>query len=407
MQAVIQISKPRPRPATRQSGQAIVLGVAFLLVLMAIAALGADFGVARFQRSKLQIIADGAALSGTAELPYGDVTAGAQNDASLNGFVSGSNGATLTVNNPPLSGPHTGDSAYVEVIASQSQSTSFLNFFGFSTLNLTARAVGYLGSGPACLYALDPSASGAITLNGTFDVQLQCGMLADSDSSSGLLINGSGSLTASSIGVAGGALVNGTVSVNPTPVDGIIPEGDPLAYLDPPSTAGSCSPTTVINGPGNFVLSQGVYCSTVIINGSPNVTFSPGTYIFKSGIIMNGTPTLTGTGVTFYNASGSFTLNGSSTTNLSAPTTGPFAGILVFQSRTDSSQLTVNGSNTAIINGAIYASDATIVDNGSGTASAYTILVSNKITVNGSATLNDNYTTLPGGSPIHAAVLVE
>ncbi len=384
-----------------------MVGVVFLMVLMGMAALGVDVGVFRVQQSKLQTVADGAALGGAAEIPYGDVAAGAQNAAALDGFVSGSSGATLTVNNPPASGPHAGEDQYVEVIATQAQTTMFMKLFGYSSLNLSARAVGYLGNGPACAYALDPSATGALLVNGSFNIQMQCTVYVDSSSAQALEANGVGTLSAQSIGVVGGSLENGSVTVTPEPVSGMVPLSDPLSYLNPPSTSGPCTSPTVINGSGTATLQPGVYCSTLIINGSPSVTFQSGTYVFKSGIIMNGTPTLTGTGVTFYNASGGFTLNGSSTSNLSAPTTGPYAGILLFQSRSDSSQVTVNGSNTSVLNGAIYAADARIVDNGSGTASTYSILVGDTITINGSASLNDDYTSLPAGSPIKAAVLVE
>lgn len=391
----------------RQSGQAIAAFALCLFVLMGVAGLGVDLGIERMHQTQLQIIADGAALGGASELPYGDVETGATSDAALNGFVSGSGGATLTINNPPLSGPHTGDAGYVEAIASQTETPILMGLFDSTATSVSARAVATLSNGPACAYALDPSASGAVTINGTFNIQLQCTMYVDSKSSTALLANGSGTLDTRSVGVVGGSLLNGTVTVNPAPVGGMLPLPDPLAYLTPPSTSGSCASPTVINGSGNFTLQPGIYCSTLIINGAPNVTFQPGTYVLKSGVIMNGTPTLTGDGVTFYNNAGGLTLNGSATTDLSAPTTGPYAGILVYQSKTDSSQLTINGNNSAVLNGAIYAPDARIVDNGSGAASDYGILVGNTITINGSAGLNDNYSALPGGSPIKSAVLVE
>lgn len=391
----------------RQSGQTLVLAAFTLVTLMGFLGLGIDMGTLRHEQQVLQTVADSAALGGAAEIQYGLVTSGAQNAAALNSFVDGAGGDTLTVNNPPASGPHAGNSMYVEVIATQAAPTYFMRLFSLATVNVHARAVAYLGNGPACVYALNPSASGAITLNGTFNIQSKCGVYADSSSSQALLANGSGTLDASSIGVVGGALVNGPVTVSPAPTDGVVPLSDPLAYLTPPSTSGSCASPTVINGSGNFVLQPGVYCSTLIINGSPNVTFQGGTYVFDNGVIMNGTPTVTGNGVTFFNAAGGMTLNGSNTSNLSAPTTGPYAGILVYQSHSDSSQLTINGSNATSLSGAIYVPDGRIVDNGSGTANAYSILVADTITINGSDAVNDNYTTLPNGSPIKAAVLVE
>lgn len=391
----------------RARGQALALSALFLVALMGSVALGVDMGVARLQKSRLQTVADGSAIGGAAELQFGDVTAGAQNAAVLNGFVDGANGDSLTINNPPVSGPHAGNAQYVEVIATHNEPGYFLKALGVNSFNLSARAVGYLGNGPGCVYALNPSASDAVLLNGSFNIQLQCALYVDSSSSQALRANGSGSLIAKSIGVVGSTQTNGPVTLSPAPTNGMIPQSDPLAYLNPPSNSGPCSSPTVINGSGNFTLNPGIYCSTLIINGSPNVTLNPGVYVFDNGITMNGSPTLNGSGVMLYNAGGGLTLNGSSTSNLSAPTTGAYAGILVYQSRSDSSQLTLNGSNSSILNGAIYAPAARIVDNGSGTAGAYGLLVGDTIRINGSDKLNDDFSSLPAGSPIKAAVLVE
>lgn len=399
------LSRCARRP--RQSGQALVLSAIFLVALVGSVAMGVDMGVARLQKSRLQTVADASAIGGAAELQFGDVTAGAQNAAVLNGFVDGASGDSLTINNPPVSGPHAGNAQYVEVIATHVEPGFFLKTFGINAFNLTARAVGYLGNGPGCVYALNPSASDAVLLNGSFNIQLQCALYVDSTSPQALRANGSGSLIAKSIGVAGSTQQNGPVTLSPSPTDGMIPLPDPLAYLKPPSTSGPCTSPTVINGSGNFTLNPGVYCSTLIINGSPNVQLNPGVYVFDNGMTMNGSPTLTGSGVMLYNAGGGLTLNGSSTSNLSAPTSGAYAGILVYQSRSDSSQLTMNGSNSSVFNGAIYAPTARIVDNGSGTAGAYGLLVGDTIRINGSDNLNDDFSSLPAGSPIKAAVLVE
>lgn len=391
----------------RESGQTLILCALLMTALLGFLGLGIDIGVLHYERQILQTAADAAALAGATEIPYGDVTAGAQNAAAQNNVVNGTGGDTVTVNNPPQSGPHSGNDSYVEVIAAQSAPTFFVKLFGFATVNLSARAVAYLGSSTACVYALDPSASGAILLNGSFNIQAQCGVMVDSDSSQALLANGSGSLTAQSIGVTGDVLENGPVTLSPAPITGTVPGNDPLSYLTPPSTAGPCASPTVLNGSGTFTINPGVYCSTLIINGNPTVTFNPGTYVLDHGIIMNGTPDLSGSGVTLYDVAGSMTLNGNSSTNLSAPTTGTYAGILVFQARDNSSQLTMNGNNSAVFNGAIYAPDAKIVDNGSGATGAYSILVADTITFNGNPSFNDDYSSLPGGSPIKAAVLVE
>ncbi|MGH9466967.1 MAG: DUF192 domain-containing protein [Terriglobales bacterium] len=404
--------RPRP-PATsepprrrRDSGQTMVVFVLFLAVLLGVAALSADVGVVRVEQTSLQTVADAAALAGAAEIPYGDVTTAAQAAAALNQFSDGAGGNTLTVNNPPAAGPHAGDSQYVEVIATHTLNTYFAGLFGVGSLAPAARAVAHLGNGTGCLYALSPSASGAFRINGTVAMDLQCALYIDSTSADAIEVNGNGTLSATSIGVAGGDMVNGPVTVSPSITKGIVPLADPLASLPVPSLLGPCTQPTVIAGSKSVTINPGVYCSPLVINGSPDVAFNPGTYVLDSGLVINGSPTLTGGGVTLYDAAGSVTLNGSANSTLSAPTTGPYAGILIFQSRTDALPLTVNG-HQSVFNGTVYAPAAPIVVNGGWSGSAYGILVGSTISINGSATFNADFNSLPGGSPIKAPALVD
>ncbi len=406
------------------TGQAIILAAVSMVVLIGFIGLGVDMGVLRHEKRVLQGVADSAAIGGASELNYGDVTVGAQNAANQNGFVNGSNGATLTVNNPPQSGPHKNNLQYVEAIASQAAPTYFMKIFGIQSVNIGARAVAYLGNSTGCIYALNPSKTNAILMNGSTNVQAQCGVYDDSKASQALLNNGSGILNAKSVGVVGNYLINGSGTITPTPATGMVPLADPLSYLNPPHVNGSCSGgtqiangsgtytfipgkcTSIINGNVTVTLNPGEY-GTFIINGSPNVTFNPGTYVLDQGLTLNGTTTVNANDVTFYVNSGALTINGNNGSNFTAPTTGDYAGILVDQSASNTSQLTINGSNSLTLTGAIHAPKANVTDNGSGATSAYSIIVADSITFNGSATFNDDYTTLPSGSPIKAAMLVE
>ena len=115
-----------------------------------------------------------------------------------------------------------------------------------------------------------------------------------------------------------------------------------------------------------------------------------------------------GTGLTFYlTGNASFTWNGGSALSFVAPTTGSYAGILVFQDSADTAADTINGNNNTVIQGAVYTPKAALTVNGNGPTAAYTILVADKVTFNGTTTFNDNYSTLPNGSPIKAAHLTE
>jgi hypothetical protein len=170
----------------------------------------------------------------------------------------------------------------------------------------------------------------------------------------------------------------------------------------------------IINGSNDTVtMNPGVF-TTITINGSNNqVTFNAGVYVFASGgsgIIDNGTTTLDGTGVTFYIApgAGAVTINGSNSSNLSAPTTGAYAGMLFWQAPADSNTFTINGSNGATFNGIMYAPKAPVTINGGNSVSAYFLVVAYNLLMNGSSILNlsDNAAGL-AHNPMENTALVE
>src|SRR3984893_9674634 len=152
---------------TGQSGQTTVLVGVILTVLIAFVSIASDFGLFQKDRRKMQNAADSAAIAGEQEINAGNAGAAvsaAKHDAALNGYADGVSQITVTVNNPPLSGPHSGDSSAVEVIVSRVQSTMLLKFVNISTIKITARAVAIEGNAPYCIMALNPTATNAISL---------------------------------------------------------------------------------------------------------------------------------------------------------------------------------------------------------------------------------------------------
>jgi hypothetical protein len=382
---------------------------------MGLASLAVDVGSFWTARRNMQTAADGAALSGAIALRLKqNITKAAQSVAGLNGFTDGTSGVSVTVNNPPASGADAGDAKFVEVIVSQPRSPYFLRALGYSTVTVSARAVGSSVNSPACVYALDPTASGALSVSGSSSMTLQCGAYVDSSSTTGLTTGGGGTLTAGEIGVVGGYSGSG---FTPTPKTGIAPAPDPLSYVPAP-TVGSCDHNNY-HAPGNsaVTLSPGVYCGGIQISGSNNVTFNPGMYILNGGgFKVTGSATLTGSGVTFYNTQSSgktydgIAIGGTATVNLTAPTSGTYEGMLFFQDRsvasTASSSL-ITGSSTSTYDGAIYFSTTTVSYAGNSSNSGYTILVGDKVTVNGNSQFGANYSSLADGSPIKTTALYE
>jgi hypothetical protein len=395
----------------KEAGQALVLTAFALTLLTTAAGLGVDMGYLRYQKRLQQSAADSAAIAGASDIPYNNVITAAKTDSASNGYTDGSNNVTVTVSNPPSDGPHAGTAGYVEVLVRKTQPTFFMRIVGVRSAPVIARAVAYLsGNAKSCMYAIGTGGGNGILNNGTGSISApNCGII-DNQS---LLNNGTGTITASSIGVVGSVTNNGTGSITPTPVTGIVPASDPLAYLQPP-TPGTCLPGNPgnLNGGGSATLSQGNYCSGISVNGSINVTLNPGLYtITGGGISFNGTGTITGTGVTLYigSSGGSVSLNGTDTFNLTAPTTGTYAGILFYQDPGDTSGATINGTISSRFQGATYFPSAQLTLNGTGSTSAYFISVAKSYVLNGTGTLNcpSNFSSLPGGSPIKDAILVE
>jgi hypothetical protein len=103
-------------------------------------------------------------------------------------------------------------------------------------------------------------------------------------------------------------------------------------------------------------------------------------------------------------------MNGNTTANLSAPTSGPLAGILFFQDRSipgTAPASTITGNSTSTFDGAVYFPTTSLTFNGNSSTNGYSIVVANQLTVSGNASIGDNYSSLPNGSPIKSTILAE
>ncbi|HXW85368.1 MAG TPA: pilus assembly protein TadG-related protein, partial [Candidatus Binataceae bacterium] len=200
----------------------MVLAATAITVFLGFCALGVDVGLLWTQQRQMQNAADSAALAAVRELDDGytsSITSAAQNDAKLNGFNYQTAGVSVKVNNPPLSGVYAGSSSAVEVIISQAEPTYFLSVLGTSSVTVSARAVGHLGSGSGCLFALSTSASNAVqVVAGSSITAPLCAIVSNSSASSALDSVAGSTMTASSIGAVGGYQGSG---YSPTPTIGI------------------------------------------------------------------------------------------------------------------------------------------------------------------------------------------
>ncbi len=397
--------------------------VAILLpVIVGVIGLGTESGLWYSTHLSMQGAADSSAISAAVAYSSGvnstNLPTEADGVASLYNFVPGTNGTTLILNMPPKSGSHVSTSGAIEVIIAQPQKRIFSSIWNTTPVTIYARAVAVAANnGLGCVLSLDPTASGATTTQGSSAINLQgCSLYDNSNSSNGLVVGGSSTLSALSVDVVGS--VSNTSNITTT--QGVIKNAnaisDPYANVNPGSFSG-CNQTNY-SAKSTVTLNPGVYCGGMQFNAGANVTLNPGVYYLDQGsLTVNGSATLQGSGVTlvFTSSTGSnyatATIAGGATINLTAPTTGATAGIVIFGDRNmpSGTSLKFAGGGSQTFGGAIYVPKASVsFAGGSGTGNGCTQLIADTITFAGNSGFAINcsgYGTKPLG--LSAATLVE
>ena len=156
---------------------------------------------------------------------------------------------------------------------------------------------------------------------------------------------------------------------------------DPLASLPYPDVTGLPVYTDgLYHGPG-------VYRSKLLKIDNTQV-MAPGTYIVEYGMAISGSlANVSGSGVFIFlgcglnapltcSSSRGFLQNGGAKVDLSAPTSGTYKDILIFQHRsnTDALDITAGGAATNDYEGVLYASAATMTNLGVGTGSTLRVV---------------------------------
>ncbi|MBV9717930.1 MAG: hypothetical protein JOZ77_01305 [Candidatus Eremiobacteraeota bacterium] len=391
----------------REAGQVLPLIALALTALMGFAGVGVDVGYLEYRQQAQQSATDAAAAGGADALIKAGCpnSSAAQNAAYLNASNNGfANAAPVSVSvaNPPSSGPFSGNVCGVSVtISTVHVATFFARVFGYQTgMTETTHAVAVVTqTGGGCIYLLSPTVQS--NFNGANVTATRCGALInDTANFNGATIN------AMSIGYAGAAPnENGATFLGATPQT-MLPVADPCpeitgcAYLAAnPLSATGCQSANYNGYTGN--VPAGCY-SYLNLNGA-NVTMS-GNYVFTGTQNFNGA-TISGTGVTMYvTSSGTAPNFNGATATLSPPTTGTNAGVLYYQVPTNTSAPNFNGANSHY-SGLIYAPGA-INANFNGTAGGYLVMVFGSGNFNGGNAV-DLATPPPNSSLVKQAVVAE
>ena len=421
----------------RRAAVALVTAVTFPLML-GFVGLASEAGMWMLIRRTMQTASDAAAYSAVVSLEKGGPACiEALAVAAADGFVSshvdctdtcsdgsskcnvcdpGTTSTCVNVNIPPLSGPNTAVAGAVEVIINQPQAGSIPDFIaGFYRLGQGALSIGARSVAASPFPVQTPGLPGPSGSNACTATQPGvCVLALDSNlSDNGLTAAGGGSATlqcdfvdnsnlklqdAASIVNASGGLVRGTVSNNgtltPNPPGTLnSPITDPYAGTPVPSC--NCCSTGTCTNTGTSTLS-GVYCGGIHYSGHPSVTLS-GTSTICGGTLKIDGGTFTGTGTIILSGNNSLgyaniDMNGGATLNMSAPTSGTYAGLLIYQdpNAPANNANKINGASGSTYTGAIDFPNGGLTYTGKSAATAgCTQLIGYQITFTWSSSIND------------------
>jgi putative Flp pilus-assembly TadE/G-like protein len=391
-----------PDPARRGS-VAVMMGL-LLPIVIGMVALGVEVTYLLYKQRQMQAAADGAALGGALALQSGHPALGieARGMAAFSGFVDGAaDGTTVTVNNPPVSGPQAGKTGGVEVIINQPQTLSLVTLFQDGPFNVAARAVATTGAGAFCVLQLGSGGSFKMT-NGATANLVSCGLAVDSTSSTALTLSGATVLTAPSVSVVGGGSITNGGMIDPSEAlkTSQATVADPYGSIAMPSSSGCGGGTNKSYSTGTWTMTPGVYCSNVSFTNSAIVTMTAGVYFIDRGTFsVGGAVKLTGTNVTIILTSSTglsyakVNIGNGANVTLNAPTTGALAGIVFFGDRRApaANSNTFGGGATMNFAGALYFPSQTMIfQNGATNPSGCTQLIAQNLQLTGGSKFQNN-----------------
>lgn len=348
-----------------RSGQILMIGTLSLVFLFSALGLAVDTGLAFMMKRRAQTAADAAAIGaavyartngdacgvnatcGTAyscadppvSPPTNSLQAGCLY-AKQNGFLNDGTNQQISLieNNTSLSGG-LNPSMWIKATVSQKYTNYFLSVAGFlggySASSATAGVAGTPGA--QCAYVLGTSAGGGGGLIDSASGNLNlsnCGVY----SNDGINQSGSGAISATSGSIyTFGSNTYNAAKVSPAPTAETSPVANPLANLPAPTVPATCNQTNFNTSAGG-PLTSGVYCGGMKLSGSHDYTLGSGTYyIVGGGVDISASGNVSGSNVMFYltcnssYAAHASSFSGSGNMSVTAPSSGPYIGILMYQ----------------------------------------------------------------------------
>lgn len=350
---------------SKERGQALVLIALAAIGLFGVAGLAIDGSVKFSDRRHAQNAADTAALTAALARVNGDAQwkLTALDRALDNGYNNDLVSNTVTVYACDEAGsdcgPYAGNSSFVRAVIVSNVDTYFARVVGINQTHNAVESIAmsqeeYVGElyGGASIVGLAPDQCKTIWFSGSGDTEITGGgVFSNSNLDCGVTIQGSTNLN-----IDGSIdMVADAYKKNGNPPLGGISGGfdggaDPYDYPPPADML------------PNYT------CDWTYSSFPPSgvTVLDPGTYCVTGSFTMNAGETLSGTGVTIVMESGNIHWNGGAELNLSAPTSGDLAGLLIYAPMSNADTMRFNGNgNTALI-GTIFMPAAPLIYNGTG-----------------------------------------
>jgi Flp pilus assembly protein TadG len=402
----------------REGNLAVIFALSALPVIGAIGA-AVDFSKVNDVKSQMQNALDAAVLAGITQATANQVSTAT---AVFNGDFSAKYGTSST---PSFTQNADGS---LSGTASTSVNLSFLSALKVPPLSLTVNATatpGKQATSPVCILLLSQLDSQALLVNSGAQLNAtSCEVHVLSTQNPAAMFNAT--LNVKRICIKG-ANITKNGGVTPPAVTGCATISDPFAGTLPTVSANSCSSIPSANnnlnynsGSGAAVLSAGVYgginfnntsatlnpgvfCGSINFNSvtSGTVTLNPGLYEIHGTWNVNSGWTVSGSGVTFYFVDQNAMVHFNSTTSatLSAPTTGTYANILMYEPGGLSTSYPTIDSSTLNMTGLIYLPSRKLTANStSNLSSAGLNMVLSTLTLN-----STNWNIAPSASSMSVA----
>ena len=390
-----------------ERGNVIVIGAAAMPLMIGAGAVALDTIQLSLWKRQLQRAADSAALAGTrAVVQQKPAPAAVDRDMQLNSQVPLS--ATRVVENAPTVGAFAGNPLAVRVVLTSQQRLPFWQFFTSTapTLQVSATAA-LVRDGAFCMVSLEEGNVAGIDVGGNATLNLGCGMATNSRAAEAITARGSAQITSNPISAVGG-LTRSSHFTGATEFNSYASEQrDPYASLpDPVRPPGPC-PALVVEPNDTETIAPGCYAGMTL---KGNVTLQPGTYFIDGGsfdatsqasITCNGCTIVLSSSTAANNPSSiaSLEINGGAQLNMTAPSSGPYGGVLFYQDRRAPllNDVRINGHASGALEGALYLPRANIRMNGSSSMNTQCFqIVGRRLNFTGSMNIQNN---CPPGGP--------